>query len=65
MGSYNCIKCNRQLTHDEVAIHRKLINRNATGFFCKNCLALYLNCSVEAINERIRYFKAMGCSLFK
>lgn len=65
MDSYNCINCGRQLTYDEVAIHRKLVNRYAAGFLCKYCLAAYFNCSVEAIDERIKYFKAMGCSLFK
>lgn len=65
MGSYNCINCGKQLTHDEIAIHRKLINRGATRYFCKECLAAFFKCPVEMIDERIKHFKEMGCSLFK
>lgn len=34
MTDHYCMKCGRQLTYDEVALHRKLINRGSEEFMC-------------------------------
>ena len=34
-----CKKCGRELTNDEIGIHKKMINRGDTEFFCLTCLA--------------------------
>ena len=60
-----CRDCGRELTPDEVAVTRKLINRGAREFYCVSCLARYFEVTEEVIQERIIYFKKTGCTLFK
>ena len=60
-----CQACGRPLTHDEVAVTKKLINRGATEFMCIDCLAAHFEVRPEDIEERIRHFKQMGCTLFE
>lgn len=60
-----CKACSRELTHDEVAVTKKLINRGATEFMCADCLAAHFEVQREDIEERIRHFKQMGCTLFE
>ncbi len=60
----NCKECGKNLTNDEVAIHRRLIHRDAEEYFCKECLARYLGVPVPVIDSKIEYFKKIGCTLF-
>ena len=60
-----CKQCGSPLTHDEMAVTRKLINRGATEFMCVDCLARYFEVTPADILERIRHFKEMGCTLFE
>lgn len=60
-----CKTCGRPLTHDEVAVTKKLINRGATEFLCVDCLARHFEVRPEDIHERIRHFKETGCTLFE
>ena len=60
-----CVTCGRLLTADEVAVTKKLINRGATSFYCVDCLAAYFAVTSDDIRERIAYFRASGCMLFK
>ncbi|MBR6029978.1 MAG: hypothetical protein IKP40_12910 [Clostridia bacterium] len=59
-----CAACGRPLTADEIAITRKLINRGAQAWFCVDCLARRFEVTREDIEERIAYFRRMGCTLF-
>ncbi len=59
-----CVSCGRPVTRDEIAVTKKLINRGATAFYCVPCLAKYFEVQPEDIEERIRYFRQMGCTLF-
>ena len=59
-----CRQCGRNVTGDEIAITKKLINRGATEYFCVDCLAAYFEVRPEDIRERIAYFRSMGCTLF-
>lgn len=59
-----CIKCSKPLSNDEIGIHKKLINRGAVNFYCKMCLANYFDCSVDLIDDKIKQYKEMGCTLF-
>ena len=59
-----CTKCNKVLTQDEVAIHKRLVSRGATEFLCIDCLSEYFKCDKQLILNRIVQFKAMGCTLF-
>ncbi len=62
----NCRKCGKQeLSGDELAIYRKLVNRGATEFLCIDCLAEYFKCDRKEIEDRIRYYRESGeCTLF-
>ncbi len=59
-----CFQCDRQLTADEIAVYRKLVNRMADQFLCKACLAEYFGVSQEKIDQKIAQFKRIGCLLF-
>ena len=60
----NCMNCNRPLTADEVAVHRKLVSRESTRFMCKTCLAAYFDVTEEKIDQKIIQFKRQSCLLF-
>ncbi len=59
-----CLKCARPVPADEIAITKKLVNRGATSFYCADCLAEHFQVTRADIDERIDYFRRMGCTLF-
>lgn len=59
-----CRSCGRELTFNEIGATKKFINRSSTSFFCKTCLAGWLNVSEELIDQKIEHFKKQGCTLF-
>ena len=64
--SHSCkICCKENLTKDEIGATRKLIDKDAKEFFCIDCLADYLGCTVDELLEKIEEFKEEGCTLFK
>ena len=60
-----CLKCGRVLTSDEVALHKKVVNRGATSHMCIDCCAEYFNVTVQLLEEKIIQFKEAGCALFE
>ncbi len=64
-SAHFCKKCGKALTADEVAVTKKLINRGTTVFYCIGCLAGAFDVSQEDIQEKIAYFKEIGCMLFQ
>lgn len=63
MGA-RCKTCGKPLLPDEIAVFRKLINRGATEYCCIDCLAAHFHCPRSLIEQKIREFRAMGCTLF-
>lgn len=59
-----CRCCGRELTPDEIAIYKRMVNRGAIDFLCITCFAAEFGVSEELIREKIRHFKEMGCTLF-
>lgn len=59
-----CMQCGRALTFNEIGAHKKFINRGSTSFFCKTCLAKWLDVPEEQIDKKIEQFKRQGCTLF-
>ena len=59
-----CFKCGRELTHDEIGLHKKMVNRGAQEFMCIDCLASDYSVSKKGLEEKIKQFKEMGCTLF-
>jgi LCP family protein required for cell wall assembly len=59
-----CIVCGKELTRDEIGLHKKLVNRGATAFKCKPCLAAFFRITEEQCDEMIAHFRETGCTLF-
>ena len=59
-----CCECGKEVKKDEIALNRKLIDNETTEFYCLNCFASYLGCSVEDLQIKIQEFKEQGCALF-
>lgn len=59
-----CKKCGRALTHDEIAIYKRLVNRGATEYLCLTCFAKEFRVTEEQLEEKINLFRNMGCVLF-
>ena len=66
MKTQKCKMCfQSRLTKDEIGINKKLLGTDVRVFFCMNCLANYLDCTVEDLHDKIEEFKNEGCTLFK
>ena len=65
MAMVNCIICGKSdLNKDTLGINKKLLGENITNYYCLDCLAEYLECTVEELLDKIEEFKAEGCKLF-
>lgn len=60
----HCTNCGRSLTKDEIGLYKKLVHRGAETYLCRTCLAVYFGVSEDLLQEKIRQFKADGCTLF-
>ena len=60
-----CVRCGAVLGKDDIALTRKMVNRGAEEFFCISCLAGHFELTEEILREKIKEFKAMGCTLFQ
>ena len=56
--------CGKQLSKDEIALTRKLIDDEAEEYYCLPCMAEFLGCSVDDLEIKIQEFKEQGCTLF-
>ena len=62
---YICISCGKKpLAKDEVGINKKLLGANIENLYCIDCLAEYLEATVQDLLDKIDEFKAEGCKLF-
>ncbi len=60
-----CVICGSpELEKDTIGINKKLLGAQIENFYCMDCLAEYLGCTVEELLEKIEEFKAEGCKLF-
>ena len=60
-----CIACRMfPLDNDTIGINKKMLGNQVTTFYCMDCLADYLGCSVEDLLEKIEEFKEEGCTFF-
>ncbi len=60
-----CIACRKSpIDKDTVGINKKILGKQVKNFYCIDCLADYLGCSVEDLLEKIEEFKEEGCTLF-
>ena len=64
--SVDCIGCqNKNLDKDIVGINKKMLGTDIKNFYCMDCLADFLGCSVDDLMDKIEEFKEEGCTLFK
>jgi uncharacterized protein YlaI len=64
--SVNCIACGKKnLDKDTIGINKKLLGTDITTYYCMDCLADYLDTTVDYLEEKIEEFKEEGCTLFK
>ncbi len=62
----DCVICGREhLGKNTIGINKKLLGEKIENFYCMDCLAEYLDCSVEELLDKIEEFKAEGCKLFE
>lgn len=63
---HECVICNKdKLDKDTIGINKKLLGTDIRNFYCMDCLADYLGCSIDEILEKIEEFKDEGCKLFE
>ena len=66
MSNNYCVSCSKQpLSKDELGINKKLLGEDIITFYCLDCLADFLEVSLEDIIAKIEEFKEDGCVLFK
>lgn len=59
-----CTVCGKDLEKDEIAIFKKLVNRQSEDYLCISCLSDYFEVEETLIREKIEYYKQQGCLLF-
>lgn len=63
---YECLACGKsRLDKDTIGINKKMLGKEIKTFYCMDCLADYLGCTVDELMEKIEEFKDEGCTLFK
>lgn len=62
----NCVICGKaDLSKDTIGINKKLLGVDIRNYYCMDCLAEYLGCSVQELLDKIEEFKEEGCKLFQ
>ena len=61
-----CVSCGKELKKkNEIGINRKLLGDHTTAYYCLDCMAEYLEVTVQDIQDKIEEFRAQGCKLFE
>lgn len=65
MTKIECISCQKKLAKNAVGLNKKLLGSGVKNYYCIDCLASYLDTTVEDLNDKIEEFKDEGCKLFE
>lgn len=66
MKNIHCIGCGKlYLDKNTIGINKKMLGEKIKNFYCMDCLANYLDTTVEKLIEKIEEFKDEGCTLFE
>ena len=49
---------------DEIALHKRMIDRGALSFMCLSCMAKYFEVTETLLREKAEHFRHDGCTLF-
>ena len=61
----DCVICGKEhLEKDTIGINKKMLGENIDNFYCMDCLAEYLGCTVQELFDKKEEFKEEGCKLF-
>ena len=65
MATHNCVMCGKpSLDKNTIGINKKLLGESIQSFYCMDCLADYLGCTIQDLLDKIEEFKSEGCILF-
>ncbi len=65
MMKVECVSCRKkELGKNIIGINKKMLGVKVITFYCMDCLAEYLDTTVEELLEKIEEFKEDGCTLF-
>ena len=57
----DCVICGKEkLNKDTIGINKKLLGESIENFYCMDCLAEYLGCTVQDLLDKIEEFKEEG-----
>lgn len=59
-----CCGCGAMLGNTDIALTLKLCGRASSRFFCRRCMALRCDMSVEQLGEMAEFYRSNGCELF-
>ena len=60
-----CVICGKiHLDKDTIGINKKMLGTSIDNFYCVDCLAEHLECTVDELLDKIEEFKEEGCTLF-
>ena len=61
----DCVICGKEhLEKDTIGINKKMLGEHIDNFYCMDCLAEYLGCTVQELLDKIEENKEEGCKLF-
>ncbi|MBQ7384380.1 MAG: hypothetical protein IJV72_06280 [Clostridia bacterium] len=60
----NCYLCNKEIDTIDVGAHRKLIDKSASHYMCRDCLANELGWSRKYLDGIVQLYRERGCMLF-
>ncbi|MFY9429357.1 MAG: hypothetical protein WBL03_04400 [bacterium] len=64
MGTQRCYNCGQPVVKDVAALNKKMLGHFTKRLLCINCLAGYLDCTEDELNDLIEELKEQGCTLF-
>ena len=60
-----CVACRTEnIDKNTLGLNKKLLGTDIKNYYCLDCLADYLNVTVEELLDKIEEFKDEGCKLF-
>ena len=60
----NCYSCEKELDTIDIGAHRKLIDKCASRYLCRDCLSRELGWDREYLDKVIQMYRERGCMLF-
>ena len=60
----NCYSCEKEIDTIDIGAHRKLIDKCASRYLCRDCLAETLGWDRKYLDTVIQMYRERGCMLF-